>query len=233
MAMPFVIPCPMPNLVVSDLTLLTTGDISTYQPLTFQMTVDNVGARPVDRLFWTDLRASGTHTYTVGWAAVSELDAGSSIPLTVTVQSGFPTTGTYRVWALADSFGQIGESREDDNASSSITVDVVGVGEPPTSPLTGTGVIIGETWVSLPDGPLAQGRSDVSVYRGTTLADAELIATTVSGDDAQYQVAGLPAGTYIVVGETWIDGVRYSRTRTGIVVNENGTTVVVLIMYRG
>jgi uncharacterized repeat protein (TIGR01451 family) len=229
--MSFVLPCPMPNLVVSDVRLLTTGVISTYQPLAFQMVVENVGARPVDRLFWTDLRGSGPYAYTLGWAAVSELQDGASIPLTVTVQSGFPTTGTYSVWALADSFGQVGESREDDNASSPITVDVLGVGEAPPSPLTGTGVIVGETWVSLPEGPELHPRTEVSVYREAT--PTELVATTFSGDDAQYKVTGLPAGTYIVVGETWIDGVRYSRTHTGIVVTEDQTTELAIIMYRG
>jgi uncharacterized repeat protein (TIGR01451 family) len=229
----FIAPCPSPNLVVTDLELLTTGVISTYQPLTFQMLVANVGARPVNRLFWTDLYGSGTHTDTLGWAAVSSLPAGDSIPLTVTVQNGLPTTGTYSVWALADSFHQVGESIEDDNASSPITVDVAGLGEPPTSPLTGTGTIIGETWVSLAGVPVPQGRTDVSVYRGTTMADAELIATTVSKDNAEYQITGLPADTYIVVGETWIDGVRYSRTYTNVVVNEDDTAVLIIIMYKG
>ncbi|MCK4451759.1 MAG: hypothetical protein KAX26_14335, partial [Anaerolineae bacterium] len=35
----FVSPCPAPNLVVTDLQLLTTGTISTYQPLDFSVTV--------------------------------------------------------------------------------------------------------------------------------------------------------------------------------------------------
>jgi hypothetical protein len=126
----------------------------------------------------------------------------------------------------------VGESREDDNASSPITVDVLGVGETPPSPLTGTGAIVGETWVSLPDGPALHPRTEVSVYRGSGLA--ELVATAFSGEDGQYAVTGLPPDTYIVVGETWIDAVRYSRTYWGIVITEDQpTALLTIIMYRG
>lgn len=232
-SLPFLSPCPSSNLVVRDLTLVTTDVISTYQPVVFQATIANVGALPVNRMFWTDLRAAEPYTKSWSWGAVSSLAAGASMPLTITIQDGFPVTGTYHVWALVDSWNQVAESVETDNQSNEITVTISDSGAAPTTTLEGTGTIIGETWVSLGGVPVPHGRTSVSVYRGATLDDAELVATTISGEDAQYSVSGLEAGTYIVAGETWIDGVRYSRTYMDVVVYEDDTTVLAIILYRG
>jgi len=229
----FICPCPAPNLVVTDLTLLSTGTISTYQPLDFQVTVANIGTEPVNRLFWVDLLAAEPVTRSVVWTAVSGLEAGTSRPLTVTLQSGFPTTGTYHISAFVDSWHQVLETNEEDNEGGPITVDVTDAGEEPPSPITGTGSIAGETWVSLTGIPVPHGRTDVYVYTGATLDDAQLVASTVSDDEGIYEVTGLPAGSYIVVGETWIDSVRYSRTYYNVTVYDDQTTVLIIIMYEG
>jgi len=226
----FVSPCPAPNLVVSDLSLITTGPISTYQSLDLSVMVTNIGTRPANNLFWVDLYSTEPTPQTTGvaWAAVSGLDAGASIPLTITIQSGFATAGTYQIWALADSWDQVSELDEGDNDYGPITVDVSEESTPPPTPPTGTGSIAGETWVSLTGVPVPHGRANVWCIG----EEGTVVASTVSDDNARYELSNLPVGTYTVIGETWINGSRYSRTLDGIVVSENETIVLLIILYR-
>nr|HID14178.1 hypothetical protein [Anaerolineae bacterium] len=214
----FLSPCPAPNLVISDLSLLTTDPISTYQPLDFSVTVANIGTKPVNNLFWVDLYSAEPTPQTAGiaWAAVSSLDAGASVPLTITFRSGFATTGTYQIWALADSWNQVAETNEEDNVGGPVTVTVSEEGTPPPTSPTGSGSIAGETWVSLTGIPVPHGRTNVWCVDEW----GNVVASTVSDDEARYELSNLPVGTYTVIGETWIDGVRYSRTYYEIDVNE-------------
>jgi uncharacterized repeat protein (TIGR01451 family) len=226
----FVSPCPSPNLVIADLSLVTTEPISTYQPVDFSVTVENNGTRPVNSMFWVDLYTADPATQTTGvaWAAVNGLNDGDSTVITITLQGGFTTTDTHQVWGFTDSLYQVGELDEDDNAYGPISVTVALEGTPPpTMPVTTTaGSIAGETWVSLTGVPVPHGRATVSLYDGDTL-----IASTVSDDGACYEFAAVPVGTYTVIGETWINGIRYSNTYT-VDVLEDETTVRFIIMYR-
>jgi uncharacterized repeat protein (TIGR01451 family) len=226
----FVSPCPSPNLVVTDLRLLNTGPISTYQPLGFSVAVKNVGFRPVNNLFWVDLYPSQPTAQATGiaWAAVSGLGAGDITTLTIPLQSGFEMTGTYAIWAFADSWDQVSELDEQDNDYGPVLVEVSQEGAPPPPPPAGTGAIAGETWVSMTGIPVPHGRTNVRCLDG----EGQVIAATTSDGAAQYTLADLPPGTYTVIGETWIDGVRYSRTLDGVVVNDNETTVLLIILYR-
>jgi len=227
---PFLSPCPAPNLVVTGLSLLATEPISTYQPLDFQVTVENIGTRPVNNLFWVDLYVSRPTSQTTGiaWAAVSGLGVNESTVLTITVQNGFEYTGTYAIWAFADSWNQVGELNEEDNDRGPIVVTVSREGAPPPIPSVGTGVIMGETWVSLTGIPVPHGRTTVRCLDG----EGNVVASTTSDNEAQYTLSNLPEGTYMVIGETWIDGVRYSGTVPGVQIAED-EVVVVIIMYKG
>jgi len=159
----FVSPCPAPNLVVTDLHLLNAGPISTYQPLGFSVAVRNVGSRPVNNLFWVDLYSSEPTTQATGiaWAAASGLGVGDTTTLTVPLQDGFEMTGTYPIWALADSRNQVIEIDEGDNYDGPIAVEVFSEGVPPSPPVTGTARIVGETWVSMTGIPVPHGRTNV------------------------------------------------------------------------
>jgi Flp pilus assembly protein TadG len=227
----FVSPCPGPDLVISDLRLLNTGPISTYQPLDFSVTVANIGSRPVNTMFWVDLYnadpAEGARGIT--WGALSGLGAGRSTNIVITLRYGFAATGTHQVWAKADSWLQVSELNEDNNSAGPIAVDVSRAGTPPpeTPPTTTVGSIVGETWVSLTGAPVPHGRANVYVYDGETL-----IASTVSDANASYALYDIPVGTYTVVGETWINGVRYSNIYPGVQVVEGQSTVRIIIMYR-
>lgn len=121
------------------------------------------------------------------------------------------------------------ELNEDNNSAGPIAVDVSRAGTPPpeTPPTTTVGSIVGETWVSLTGAPVPHGRANVYVYDGETL-----IASTVSDANASYALYDIPVGTYTVVGETWINGVRYSNIYPGVQVVEGQSTVRIIIMYR-
>jgi hypothetical protein len=159
---------------------------------------------------------------------VNGLNAGEGIPLTITLKNGFATTGTRQIWASADSWYQVGELNEGDNDYGPITVDVPEEGAPPPSPPVSTtvGSIAGETWVSPTGIPVPHGRANVDVYQEDTL-----VASTISDDSAQYTFTDLPVGTYTVIGETWINGIRYSNSYE-VDVLEGETTVRFIIMYR-
>ena len=226
----FLSPCPAPNLVVSDLDLLVAEPLSTYQPLAFGVTVENVGPRPANSLFWVDLYSSSPTTRAMGiaWAAASGLGVGDSIRLTIPIQEGFEMTGTYPIWTLADSRYQLVETDEEDNDYGPVSVEISGEGEPPLPPPTGTGKIVGETWVSMTGIPVPHGRSYVRCFDEA----GRLVVSTTSDDAAKYEIANLLAGTYTLIGETWIDGVRYSRTLDNVMVNDHGVIVRLIIMYR-
>lgn len=225
----FVSPCPAPNLVVTDLQLLTTEPISTYQPLAFSVTVANIGTLPVNNLFWVDVDDTepSTQTTGIGWGAVSSLGIGSSTTITITTESGFETTGIYQIWALADSRNNVSELDENDNVGGpiSVTVSLEGT-EPITHTPTSTGTIQGETWISLTGIPVPHARATVEC-RDT---DGNLVLSTTSDDNAQYVLSGLSPGTYTVMGEAWVDGKRYSNVYE-VAVSEGETVTLFIIMY--
>jgi uncharacterized repeat protein (TIGR01451 family) len=228
----FVSPCPAPNLVITDLSLITaTETISTYQPLDFSVTVANVGDRPVNNLFWVDLYDTEPIPQATGiaWAAVSGLGVGDSATLIITLQNGFEMTGTHQIWALADSWRQVSELDEGDNDYGPITVNVFEEGTPPpTPPVTTTvGSIAGETWVSLTGIPVPHGRANVWCVDEV----GNEAAFAISDNQGRYELSGLAPGIYTVIGETWIDGVRYAGTVADVEVVEDETSLVIVIMY--
>ncbi len=228
----FLSPCPAPNLVITDLSLLTTQPISTYQPLDFSATVANIGTRPVNNLFWVDLYDTAPTPQATGiaWAAVSSLGVGDSITLTISLQDGFETTGTHQVWALADPWHQVGELDEGDNDYGPATVVVSEKSAPPpTPPVTTTvGSVVGETWVSLTGIPVPHGRTNVWCVDEA----GDVVASTTSDDEGKYELADLAPGAYTLIGETWIDGARYVGTVAGVKVVEGEATMVIVVMYK-
>lgn len=241
----FLSPCPAPNLVITDLSLITptttitdtesptetetittTTIISTHQPLDFSVTVANTGSLPVNNLFWVDLYAAEPTTQSMAWGAVSSLGGNASTTITITLDSGFEVTGTYHLWAMVDPGDRVDELDETDNESGIISVTVSAEGTEPTEPVTGTATIQGETWVSLTGIPVPHGRASVWCRD----LDGNLVASTTSDDNAQYTLPDLPAGTYTITGEAWIDGKRYSNTYE-ITVADGETSTLFIIMY--
>ena len=229
---PFVSPCPAPDLLVRGLGLATTEPISTHQRLDFAVTVENIGTAPINSLFWIDLYATEptSHTSGLAWGALSGLGVGETSTLTIRLQEGFPTTGTHQLWALADSWGQVAEQLEVNNSVGPLDVEVSQEGAPPAPPASGTATIAGESWVSLAGFPVPHARARVWCVNEE---DPEQdVASTTSDDEAQYSLSDLPPGTYTVLADTWIDGIRYSGSVSGVVVDNDETAAAIVIMYK-
>jgi uncharacterized repeat protein (TIGR01451 family) len=206
----FIAPCPAPNLVITDLELLTTGVISTHQSLQFRATVANVGTMPHNGLFWVDLYTADPTPLPEGtsgfaWGAVSSIDPGETVDVIITVGDGFEEIGSYQAWAKADSLGQVSETDESDNVFGPTSVVVSQEGTE-TAPPTGTGTIMGETRILLAVEPVPHKRARVWCIDTETGSE---VAFATSDENAQYVLSNLPVGTYLVMAETWIDGVRY------------------------
>jgi len=222
-------PCPGPNLIVTHMELLTTTDvISTYQPLDFQVRVKNIGTRAVNSLFWTDLIAGEAEPLAPdsgeAWGAVETLGIEEEITLTVTCRNGLPYTGTYTLWGLTDSWAQIPEMYEDDNAHPPITVTVTGVGSEQTDPISGTGSIEGYAAVLSEDGtrsPAERARVWVTDEEGNE------VASVYSAEDGHFLLENLPADTYLLMAETWINNERrYGILEEPITVSEGENLLI-------
>ncbi|MGC8947107.1 MAG: TadE/TadG family type IV pilus assembly protein [Anaerolineae bacterium] len=232
---PFTSPCPVsgPNLVAKGLRLLNSQPITTYHPLSFQVVVCNLGNQPVYSMFWVDLYANSpppfTGTTPIGWAAISALEVSETVTLTIDTP-GFSITGTHLVYAWADSWEQVTETRETDNITGPITVSVTAVGPPPTpSPTPGptTGVIAGVVYLVRGGSITPIARATVEVWQGSTL-----IASTLSGKNGAYQLTDIPAGSgYTVVGWVVIDGQYYTDQVTNVTVTGGQITYVSLFMH--
>jgi hypothetical protein len=229
----YVSPCPSPNLMVTELELLTTGVISTHQQLQFRARVVNTGTMPFNGLFWADLFTSDPASLPPGspgfaWGAVSAIDPGEEVDVIIT-WSGFELMGNYQVWASADSLGQVDEYDETDNHYGPISVLVAGEGDSGTGS-SGTGTIMGETQVMLAVEPVPHKRARVWCIDA---ASGEEAASTISDEDARYSLSNLPPGTYLVMAETWIDGVRYfGIVLSPIEVVDSGVEVANIVMTR-
>lgn len=230
----FISPCPVsgPNLVVSGLRLLATPPITTYQPLQFQTVVRNIGNQPVNSMFWVDLYADSSPPFSgtapLGWSAVSGLGVSGTITLTINTQ-GFAVTGTHPVYAWADSWNQINETRETDNITGPITVSVTALGPTPTpSPTPGptAGIIAGAAYLYRGGTVTPIPRATIEVWQGSVL-----IASTLSGENGVYQLANIPAGTgYTVVGWVVVDGQYYTDQVTNVTVTGGQITTVPLFL---
>ncbi len=228
-----------PNLIIDSVDLENTGDISTYDPLTFTVAVRNVGVAAANSLFWVDLYANPPSQpptaeelrgqTSIGWGAISALAQGDMFSLTIHYNEGFSTVDDHVVYALADTWEQISEENEDDNVSDAETVSIIAQGPTPAPTPTpaGDGAISGSTWLFINDDLVPQGRVNVYCYDG-----GDLIGQTLSDQDGYYLLEGIPAGSYTVVGETIIDGTLYADDVSNISVQSGQTTEnVTLVLH--
>jgi uncharacterized repeat protein (TIGR01451 family) len=110
----FQIPCPAPDLIVSDPVLVTTGNIVAGEPVVFTADVENVGNLDAVSQFFTGLyfnpspapSSNDTHIdeeFRAAIVAVNGLAANATKTVTFTVESGFSMGGTHQVYAVVDS----------------------------------------------------------------------------------------------------------------------------------
>jgi hypothetical protein len=167
----------------------------------------------------------------VAWAAVSSLPQNQAISLTIRYPEGVATTGNHAAYAFADTWDQVSESDELDNVGGPAAVNVSLVGTPPAPTPTPTpggsadGGISGSTWLFINGDVVPQGRVNVYCYNGD-----ELVAETLSDQDGDYSLANVPAGTYTIIGQTFISGVSYSDIVLDVQVNSGQTTPYVTLV---
>jgi Flp pilus assembly protein TadG len=245
----YVVPCPItptptpsyPNLVIESVALENTGTLSSYEPLTFTVSVRNIGAAAVNNLFWVDLyvdpviepptASSLAEEGSVAWAAVSSLAQNETISLTLEYLDGISTVGDHTAYALADTWQQVVESNEEDNVGGPLAITIAQAGTPPTptpTPDSGgetPGAISGSTWLLINADAVPQGRVDVYLDNGV-----EVIAETLSDQDGNYLFENVPPGTYTVIGETVIDGQLYTGYESNVVVQSGQLTEYVTLV---
>jgi hypothetical protein len=231
-----------PNLVVERFELVNSEPISTHLPITFTVSVRNIGETAANNLFWVDLYIDPSQELSptnplleesTDWTAVSALEADAAITLTLYHPEGFTEVGDHAAYAMADTWNQILESDELDNLSSVLTVPVSVEGNPPGEEPTPTpapvenGQVSGSTWLYINGDVVLQGRVNVYCYDG-----AQLIAETLSDQEGSFLLTDVPPGTYAIIGEAVINDVLYTDIAMDVVVESGQTTnYVTLILH--
>jgi hypothetical protein len=227
---------PTPADLVVESVSLVTANPRTFQPLEFDVVVRNTGQTPASNLFWVDLYAdppepvgaSIPSVYSVDFAGVPGLSGGASLTLRMTVPY-FSTTGSHRVYAMADTSNRISESNETNNVGGPATFTVNDSGITPTATLAptntlsvGTGSISGHTWIYAGQGwQVPTGRVNIFVYDQSS---GDLVAQTESESDGTYLVTNLPPDVYTVIGRATLVNpntgleTEYYDARSGVVV---------------
>jgi hypothetical protein len=208
---------------------------------TIDVTVKNDSTGPCNEFFWTDL-----YVYTdtvapvlqdkgVAWKGISSLGPNASTSIEFT--HVFTDSGTYYVYAQADSFGFVTEQPPDgesNNVSEPLTLTVLFGSPTPTATATAAqdpdcGWIDGTVWTFIGGQVVLRSeRVNMTLKKGTQLLQEELSETYGS-----YAFECVSAGTgYEVWGLVEIDGVTYQGYQLGIqVVQEQGTSPVDVILY--
>ncbi len=228
------VPCQglFPNLLIPSLTLIDPEPLGTYQTVHIEVTVQNTGTADIASLFWVDLYADPKldtpldQQASVDWVAVNGLAAGSAITFTMQVPEGFDTVGEHTLLAVVDTWNQIAESDETDNASDVLTVTVLVQNPVPTPTPTPTptttpiapGGISGITYVE----GVPQSGVDVYLYN----SEGRLIASVRSGSGGAYSFPNLSPGDYALVAQMRLGDVLYRGTTIASVYPGTVTTGV-------
>ncbi len=233
-------PVGYPNLIVQSITLVgPPPPLGTFQPITVQVTIKNIGTADIVRLFWVDLFTDNANPnpYTdasVDYVAVNGLPANTAISFNMVVPYGFATLGTHNIVALVDTWNQIAESNENDNLSTPLTV-LIELDNPQPTPTptvaapANPGGIAGKTFIE----GTPQGNVSVYIYD----AGGRLVWSGLSDSNADYNTdLRLAPGTYTVEGRArlLVNGQErlYRAIQTNIVVNPNAMTTGVNLMLQ-
>ncbi|MCA9922815.1 MAG: putative Ig domain-containing protein [Anaerolineales bacterium] len=214
--------------IISPPTLLSQPPIHAYAPLDFSVVITNVGDIDINQQFFVDLYFDPTAVYSthispnesVGFVAVSGIDSGEVLTLTLRTNRGFENIpDPHLVYGMVDSVnvpgGQINEPDETNNVSNPLTVSGVIPQNTPTStptlvPTSSDNIAgIVQTriiaWVPQP-------RADVYLF--DTLSE-QVIARVETDESGYYNFENVVSGTYIVYA--CLQNTDYFGVRTGIV----------------
>lgn len=251
------VPCPAPNLVISQLRVVSPAQIVAGEPVVFEAQVSNVGNLDAVSQFFAGLYFDPTPTPQKGVTShisqdfrqalvgVNGLAAGASKTVTFTVEDGFESGGNHVVYAVADSdpgpYGVIDvEEDELDNISDPLQVSV----SVPTPTPVPTGPAPTPTNTPTPEPEQDPGTLVITVftYDGQPQANARIevidesdgstAAVGYSDLNGTHLFPDIPAGTYSVTACVTVENIDYYSFVTGIPVTSNSVTHRVLFLTR-
>jgi len=206
-------PVPMPDLTITDLTLLDEPPLSSYQPLNALITIRNDGMSDVTSLFWVQFYGDyGEYTEPETWNFVQQygftsLAAQTSVSFTMVMRDGYATLGGHQIAAEIDAWEQIDESDETNNlfVGELVVISTPGPTPEPTPQITPgpTGNVFGDV-LGVPSATVS-----ISCYPP--------IDSVPTGGSTDYVLSGVPVGTWVVTAEAFLDGDYYYGSRTVVV----------------
>jgi uncharacterized repeat protein (TIGR01451 family) len=251
----FTVPCPAPDLTITNLTNTTPGPIQTGDPVTFTASINNIGSLAALSQFPVSLyfdppppNPGDTHIssdYRRSIVVMNGLNVGQSALITFVVPAGFLTSGNHQVYAVVDSdpgpYGNISELSETNNITGPVTVSVAAGPTPTATPTVDpsatatptpapTGSLVGQAFVVTPGGStLPQANVEVRVF-----LDGNQVGASVFTDEfGTYQFPALPPGSYTVYGCVNIAGIQYSISVTPVSIVSGNVTILDLYLVQG
>jgi len=228
---PTATPTSLPDLVISNLVVTDDPLPGTYERIRLVASVHNAGVADVTSLFWVDLFADAdlgvplAQQASVDYVAVGALGAGSTISFTMYVPTGFEAVGAHTLVAMVDTWNQVFERDEDNNLSTvqAITLSVANSTPTPTPIVTPgpTGDLGGITSI----GALPQGFVMLYLYDD----EDRLVASGRSDGDGLYEMADIPVGDYVIMGQLRLGNVVYLAVQP-VIVTDSGYTVANLYL---
>jgi uncharacterized repeat protein (TIGR01451 family) len=247
------VPCPKPDLVISNLQLGSSTPITSYTPITFTAVVANVGDIAAVNQFYVSLYLNPptpavgatfipeTYRMTGAVVGISGLQRNESRLVTITAIAGLPNHTTtpiepHRIYAVVDSdpspTGLINERNETNNIAGPLQVTVDFEGEappPPPEPGDEIGELRGTAYTEQPGlGLVQQPFTPVYVYNESNI----LIDYMISAQSGFYRFPTLPVGVYNVAACISLDGLEYFVLIPGIPLAANDILELDLTLQR-
>jgi len=221
----------MPDLTISDLTVLNAEGLETYQPIHASVTIENTGSGRATSLFWVALYLNhDTESEVVlERAAFTALDIGAPISFTMVIDDGFTALGSYTLTAEVDPWEQIVELEEANNKLSNLLVLEVEGTPPDPGPIVPPEAVGGVAgFVDI--GGARQALAEVTVHAYPPV-DSVTSASSLEGGTAtgHYSLDDVPVGTWLISASVMLDTDYYYGSRP-VVVTEGQTTDLMISM---
>ena len=250
----FTIPCPAPNLITTQPSLISPSPVKAGDPVSFEVDISNIGDLDAISQFFVGLYfdppappdPTTTHlpqNYRAELVAVSGLAVGASQTVSMTADNGFDLPGTHDVYVVVDSdpgpMGIIDERDETDNISPVLQLDIEAgtVITPPGGTITPTatpgtpGSLIGQAFLTTSGGQtLPQAGVEVRVYESVSGA---LTGITYTDTEGSYFFTAMNPEDYTISACIIIDAKSYSYTVTGVSVLAGLVTIEDLYLEAG
>ncbi len=233
-------PAPADLIVVGAPQLASSRPITAYQPVSFAVTVKNIGGAPVNSLFFVDLFfnpvppvISGTVNIPIeqsaGYLSLNSLAAGASETITVTSYSGFANEpASNLVYAMVDSLQGIDEYVETNNISEAVVIDDVRTAPTPTPTPTPSGERLIHGLVYRPTGGKVTKVLRANLIL-TDLGTGAVRTVESSSENGYFVFDGVANGTYSLLACSSVNGVTAGKLSSPLTILNNSIVVIPLL----